>query len=229
MSAARKLSSAGVRVSVLEVAPASDRSQRALLESIAQSGQGVAVRLVADNTDIQRLNAPFERWVARSQSETSETQRVADQWRDLGPWLLLPVALIVSLMFRRGWMLQSALLAAGIQGGILLFPQPAAALDWSSWWKNNDQRQWQAVQAYREGDMQTALQSFAEDPGARGAYNRGNVMAKTGQLQEALAAYDEALRLQPDFEDAEYNRKLVEEALREQQQQQQAQQESCHG
>jgi Ca-activated chloride channel family protein len=49
-------------------------------------------------------------------------------------------------------------------------------------------------------------------------YNRGNALAETGQLREALAAYDAALKQAPADEDIRHNRDLVERALRQQQQ-----------
>jgi Ca-activated chloride channel family protein len=47
-------------------------------------------------------------------------------------------------------------------------------------------------------------------------YNLGNALAKAGQLQPALAAYDAALKQSPTDNDIRHNRDLVESALRKQ-------------
>ena len=218
VSTARELSNNAMRVSVLEIAPRSDRSQSALLESIALSGRGVYVRLSPGDLDIEQLNAPLRKWLIQAQSETSESQRRADQWRDMGPWLLLPIILLASLMFRQGWLLNFTPVAMWM--GLLSAPQPANAFDWQSLWQRHDQQQWTAAQAYRKNDMPAALNGFARDKTATGAYNRGNALANSGQLEAALEAYDEALELEADFEDAKYNRSIVEAALAQQQNQQ---------
>jgi len=218
VSTARKLSNDALHVSVLEVAPESDLSQSALLESIALSGRGVYMRMTPDDEDINQLNQSLKAWLSQSQSESSKTRRKADQWRDFGPWLLIPVLILSALVFRQGLL---GLLPIGLLAGLLSTPQPAQAFDWLSLWERNDQRQTKAVQAYRDKDMQTALQGFALDKTATGAYNRGNALANSEQLEAALKAYDEAIRLQPDFEDARYNRQIVEAALAQEQEQQQ--------
>jgi Ca-activated chloride channel family protein len=49
-------------------------------------------------------------------------------------------------------------------------------------------------------------------PGAEAAYDRGNALARQGRYDEAIAAYDEALRAKPGMADAIANRKAVEAA-----------------
>src|SRR5690606_34490008 len=51
-------------------------------------------------------------------------------------------------------------------------------------------------------------------PGADAAYNRGNALARAGRYEDAIAAYDEALRRQPGMADAIANRKVVEAAMK---------------
>src|SRR5690606_40873225 len=81
---------------------------------------------------------------------------------------------------------------------------------------------------HRTVDYESAAQSYAQSDTAQAHYNRGNALAKAGKLDEAIKAYDEALRRQPDFEDAEANRALVE-ALKQQQEQQQQQDQQNQG
>jgi Ca-activated chloride channel family protein len=59
-------------------------------------------------------------------------------------------------------------------------------------------------------------------------YNRGNSLAQAGEFEAALAAYDAALDLQPEMEDAIFNRDLVEQ-MKQQQEQEQQEQENQEG
>lgn len=128
----------------------------------------------------------------------------------------------------------------------LLFTASAQANVWSDLWYRRDQ---QAQQALRAGDPERAAQLFT-DPRAQayaeleaqhnaaaaqrlapfgdGAsqYNRGNALAKSGDLQGALAAYDDTLK-HTDINaslrrDAQHNRDLVARQLQGQKDQQSA-------
>ena len=51
--------------------------------------------------------------------------------------------------------------------------------------------------------------------------HEGNALARLGNYQEAIKAYDEALKLQPDHDDAKFNRDLLKQQLQKQPQQDQ--------
>lgn len=109
---------------------------------------------------------------------------------------------------------------------------------WSSLWRTPDQqgqalldagdpaaaaarfqdprrRAYADLQAGRDGDAAKLLEPFTD---AQSEYNRGNALARAGQLQAALAAYDAALKQSPADRDIRHNRDLVARALRQQQQ-----------
>ncbi|MES2181255.1 MAG: tetratricopeptide repeat protein [Pseudomonadota bacterium] len=70
--------------------------------------------------------------------------------------------------------------------------------------------------AYAEllaGDYQKAAKDFMEFNDTHSHYNRGNALAYAGQLQEAIKAYDTALKQDPNNKDALHNRALVAKAL----------------
>ncbi|MCP5476654.1 MAG: VWA domain-containing protein [Rhodanobacteraceae bacterium] len=132
-------------------------------------------------------------------------------------------------------------------------PAPAAASEvatpgrlqsfWDSLWQRSDQRAYAALErgdaararelaqdpalqgaaAYRGDDYKAAAESWTGLDQADAHYNRGNALAKSGDLPGALKAYDEALARQPGMEDALANRKIVEDALKQQQSQQSSQ------
>jgi Ca-activated chloride channel family protein len=90
--------------------------------------------------------------------------------------------------------------------------QPAAA---AGRFLDPRRRAYADLQAGRDGDAAKLLGPFTD---AQSEYNRGNALAKAGQLQAALAAYDAALRQSAADKDVRHNRDLVARALRQQRQ-----------
>jgi Ca-activated chloride channel family protein len=83
--------------------------------------------------------------------------------------------------------------------------------------------EWRAAAQYRAGEFEASAATLANLESASAHYNRGNALAKAGQLQAAIDAYDRALALEPDHADARYNRDLVEQFLEDNPPQQQPQ------
>ncbi|MEL6061602.1 MULTISPECIES: tetratricopeptide repeat protein [unclassified Methylobacterium] len=67
---------------------------------------------------------------------------------------------------------------------------------------------WRAAALYEAGRYDAAVALFRAG-GRRASYNLGNALAKAGDLDGALAAYDEALRFNPRDADAQANRSLI--------------------
>ncbi|MGB8924529.1 MAG: tetratricopeptide repeat protein [Pseudomonas sp.] len=162
----------------------------------------------------------------RSLRNDGQTVRL-DTWADQGYWLLLPLLLLAACAGRRGWLFCLPLL--------LCLPQPSYAFDFEDLWLRPDQQglhllkqkraaeaadhfedhQWQGVALYEAGDYSGAAQRFAEGSDARAHYNRGNALAKSGELEAAIDAYEQALELQPDLRPAQTNKALVENLLKQ--------------
>ena len=196
------------------------------LAAVARSAGGSYATLSPDSRDVDALSGFLE---ARTLGEVATAaRRQTEQWQELGPWLLLPVVFIASLAFRRG-LLMCALLP------VLAAPRPAQAIDW---WFTPDQRAqhdfaheqyakaaaayadpaWRGAAHYRAGDYAAAAQALDGSHDADDLYNRGNAFARQGKFDEALAAYDAALKAAPGLDDAKYNKSLIEDMLRQQQQ-----------
>ena len=176
----------------------------------------------ADLRELGLLDGP------RNLRNDGQTLRL-DTWADQGYWLLLPLLLLAACAGRRGWLFCLPLLLA--------LPQPSYAFDFQDLWMRPDQQgqhllkqkrpaeaaqhfedhQWQGVALYEAGDYTGAAQRFAEGNDAHAHYNRGNALAKSGELEAALDAYDQALERQPDLRPALTNKALVENLLKQKQ------------
>ena len=73
---------------------------------------------------------------------------------------------------------------------------------------------WRGIMLYDVGNFHDATKFF-RDGGFRSRYNLGNALAKSGDLKNALTAYDDSLNFNPRDTDAQANRSLVAHMLQE--------------
>ena len=69
---------------------------------------------------------------------------------------------------------------------------------------------WKGLAYYASEDFVSATSWLARVDTAYGRFYLGNALAHQDRLAEALAAYDEALALEPEFEQAQFNRDWVQ-------------------
>lgn len=187
----------------------------ASLRAVATAGGGRYARIAADDNDLRALGVLDVR-----EGTTAERPGEGRQWRDEGFWLLPPLMLLALLAFRRRALL-AAVLAVGLlpwmgevqaQAPSAATPQPIQG----TLWKRSDQLQHQrladGVQAYRNGDFAGARKQFEGIDNDAGWYNLANALARQGNYDEAIAAYDRALALHPGMADAVANRAVVDAA-----------------
>lgn len=201
------------------------------LRAVAAAGGGRYATLGADAGDIDSLlsaRADIGAHGARDVDADVDSAR----WKDRGPWLVLALLPLALAGFRRGWLMTLLLVAA-------LPRTDAQAASLQDLWQRPDQQaaaalaagdakraaevaptaEWRGGAAYRGGDFAAAESAYAQADGADGAYNRGNALAKLGRYEEAIAAYDEALKQAPAMDDALANRKAVEDFMKQRKQQ----------
>lgn len=204
------------------------------LDALASAGGGSL--LPAASEAAQLLAAVSgERLDAATEDGSEAMLRIDD-----GPWLAL---LLLPLM---AWCLARGRTWVGAIAVVCFWPVPSHAMSWDGLWLRDDQRAHRALleedaararelardpairgsAAYRDGDFSAAAEAFDQRDDADAHYNRGNALARSGALKEALAAYDEALARAPGMEDAAHNRALVEALLREQEQSESSEDES---
>ena len=116
---------------------------------------------------------------------------------------------------------------------LLLCPTAVQAGSFMDWWLTPDQqgrlyfergeyqkaartfvtKQWKATSFYKAGDFANAAALFEQEETASGRFMLGNSLAKQEKLPEAIAAYKQALSLQPEFPEAAFNLEWVEGLL----------------
>ena len=239
MDQIRHLRAKGHRVSVLGVGTeqggailnaqgsfvAFSQFDAAPLQEFANTGGGVFSSMTADDSDLDRVL--LETFRANLADEVAGSG--VERWVERGV-LLLPILLLLgAFAFRRGWLLGISLL--------MIIPPPAQAFGWRDLWMRSDQQaeeilqqgdaqgaaqtfqdpNWRGTALYETGDYQAAAEAFAESESSDGKYNKGNALARAGDLKQAIKAYQDVLAEDPEHEDAKANLELVEKLLEDQQ------------
>ncbi|MEX2517669.1 MAG: VWA domain-containing protein [Gammaproteobacteria bacterium] len=207
------------------------------LQRLAAIGRGTYAHLSDDDSDLKQLLNFFEQLQEVSEADEQST----DYWQDRGAWLVLLLLPFALLFFRRGVLAAFVLVSMSVvlPGSLSPFAPVAAQSDEAepgSFWLRLDQQaaaafaegdmeraanlfrdpEWRGVAQYRAGDYEQALESLGASDTARSWYNRGNVLAQLQKPKEALKAYEEALKRDPEHEDARFNRDLLREEMQQQ-------------
>jgi Ca-activated chloride channel homolog len=69
---------------------------------------------------------------------------------------------------------------------------------------------WQGAALYRAGQFKEAAAAFARVASPEAVFDRGNALLMHGKYAEAIASYDKALQLRPNWPEAQANRALAE-------------------
>jgi Ca-activated chloride channel family protein len=215
------------------------------LQQLASDGHGIYQAISDNDNDIKALLASVDKSVQKAGDNNGQNNMLLQKWDEKGVWLLLLVLPLAALNFRRGLLAVAFLF-------ILPLPKNSYALEWQDLWQTKNQQAqqafnhqqydkaaqlfedpaWQAAALYKS--EQAELKQLKTPKTATGFYNQGNVFAKAGEkeskieakienFKNAIKAYDEALKLEPNNADAKYNKELVEKELKKLQQQQEQQ------
>ena len=225
----------------------------------AETVNAVLTPVTVDNQDVELM--------AEASSIPTEAadkyNKFADDWFDLGYWLIILLLPIVLLSFKHRSLLGCLciMMFAGFATPNVHAAQPNESVIENDateigiieeLFLNKDQQgkklldndnataayntfedsRWKSLSAYRMGSYKAAeslLDKIPEDSlVADDYYNKANALALNGQYEEAISAYDQALQMEPSHEDAQYNKKIIED-LKQQQDQQQQQDQNQNG
>jgi Ca-activated chloride channel homolog len=208
----------------------------ALKNFAGRNGFPVAT-LTSDDTDV--------RWIDRhvTTNFTRQTAREGDHWRDAGWWLLFPIALLLALSFRRGWVVKIAAVCIGLQ---LVVSTPADAAEIADMWFTPDQQgrrafergdferaashfkdpMWKGIALYRAGHFQDAIDSFAAIDTAESWFDQANSLFHLGKLDDAVAAYRKALEKRPNWPEASADLAVAQRLLKQQKDEESEQQQA---
>jgi len=194
------------------------------LQSLAAAGHGRFTILSADDRDLDILLSGVV-----DPSSASDEALATDQWLEEGPWLLLLLLPLAAFAFRRGWMLVMVF-------AILPLAEPVYAFGWDDLWLTKDQQgqrqlaegnaadaaalfedpSWRAIANYRDAQYAGSAAGFVGQQDAKNLYNLGNALARLGEFETAIDAYEQVLEIDPGDEDAQYNLDLLKQAQEQQ-------------
>jgi Ca-activated chloride channel family protein len=176
------------------------------------------VRISADDSDLDRI----ERRVLSAYREALLDDETLT-WDDKG-WLLgWPAALLLLLWFRKGWTMRWAVLIPLVAG--LNSAGAAHAEGWKDWFWTPDQQGrlafddkdfstaaeqfqnplWRAYAMFKDGQYEAAADAYATIDGADAAFGEGMARLRNREYRAGARAFEKALDLRPNFEDARHN------------------------
>jgi len=168
----------GIVIPSLHIAP---------LEQLANIGGGNITRLTADDSDIEHLLSALS---DPQEFISSDDDLEMDTWVELGPWLLIPVLLVVVMAFRKGVVVALLLTIIPIYPSANVkaaapstelpneqSEQPSAIeRHWKNLWQTSDQ---QAAEAFQQNEHKAAADLFQQQDWKSAA------MYKSGQYNAA--------------------------------------------
>ena len=211
------------------------RIEGTALRSLAAAGGGRFAPLSADDSDINTLLSGQV-----GTGSASDEALATDQWQEEGPWLLLLLVPIAAMAFRRGLVLVLLVF-------LLPVAEPVYAFGWEDLWLTKDQQAqreldegnameagelfedsvWRAVAKYRAAEYGPSAAGFGNQEDIENLYNLGNALARLGEFETAIDAYEQVLEVEPEMEDALYNRDLLKDLLEQNQDSQGGEQENA--
>ncbi|HEX5153962.1 MAG TPA: VWA domain-containing protein [Parafilimonas sp.] len=182
--------------------------------NLAQDTSISITPITLDKSDVQGI---AKRISGKLIFEKEKKQDEKD-WDDMGWLLIIPALIITAFWFRRGWVIQWCwvpLISLSLTSCGVNSKHP-------DWWYNKDYQgqlwenagkyaeaadafeddQHKAVAYFKAGNYAAAADLFALDTTSSGNYNRGLALAKLGRFDDAEAAFNKAIDLDPSLKDA---------------------------
>ena len=202
------------------------------MKKVARAGGGTYEKVALGEQDVDALLDALPQTGGKPPLSGGEETK-ADTWKDFGAILCILILPFAALGYRKGWL--GALLLS------LLFPSSLQAWTLSDLWTRPDRKEamaisagenpsdpalfkdpaWRGAAAYKAGDYPAAVSALNGANDAEMLYNQGNALAQEGRYQQAIEAYKKVLDKYPEHADAAFNKKYLEDRLKNNQQNQQ--------
>lgn len=211
---------AGVAVGVLAMLP--DGASDPGIDAVDR----VKVRVTPDDSDLRTLDRSLNADYRRALNETG-----SQPWDDRGWMLAIPAALLTLIWFRRGWTMRWSVWAL-VAGMTLGLPDQAKA-GVADWFLTPDQQgqiafnnkeykraaelfvdpMWKARALYKDGQYEEAARTYDRLDTAEATFAKGMAHMRSRGYRAGIAAFEETLKLDPDFPQAAANLATAREIL----------------
>jgi len=192
------------------------------LQKLAKTGGGVYLNITQNNN-----KALLNLLLQSAQKNLKESQNKTLTAQDNGWWFVALTAVFMLFIFKRGLfvLLLFVFLSPQTNAGILFNTDQEGALYFSSkeYSKAAEQfknKKWKAAAYYKAGDYQKAVSLFEKQTDIESLYNKGNALAKSGDIEGAIKTYEKVLEQDPKHEDAAYNLEYLKNLKQNEQQSQ---------
>jgi Ca-activated chloride channel family protein len=217
--------------------PKIDSNGRPILGSFDQAALKQLASAVDAPLGSLTLNDDDLNWIelhAQQHFQSASVEQRELHWKDAGYWLCWPLLVLALFGVRKGWSVNwmpALLLAAGL--GWPAAPAQANALSDAFFTRDQQGRwafehehfpqaaalfvdpYWKGVAAYHAADYDLALATFARLDTPQAYFYLGNIYVRRFKFDEAIAAYTQALKLQPQFPEATANLALAQALLKD--------------
>lgn len=206
-------------VPILSLGTANEDSKNAqeLIQKMESLERVHTQLLTLDDSDMEKISQQIkENLLYQEEPEEKE-----DDWRDAGLLLVIPVAAILLMWFRKGWVIYGFIL--------MVFTSCGQVQSFEDLWFTKeyqgqrllDKNEWEAaalkfqdplrkgVAFYKAGNFEQAIAAFRQDTTANGAYNLGLAYIQNGQFEAASLAFQEAIEKDPSLDQALQNQELI--------------------
>ncbi|MFT6266082.1 MAG: Ca-activated chloride channel family protein, partial [Oleiphilaceae bacterium] len=203
------------------------------LLTLANHNHGKMIRLTLDDQDLEQLDIDGSLSLKQQQEkEEPVLKKGFDAWEDMGYLLLFLIIPLALRAHRQGVMLQVSILLS-----LFIIPvEDSAAFEWGDLWQTQNQQaqkladegnfaeaaerfnslEHKANANYKAKKFEQSADQYAQSESTNHLYNQANALAQQQKFEEAIESYEQALALNPDNEDAQYNKALIEEFLKQQ-------------
>jgi len=202
------------------------------LATLAKQNRGQMLRMTLDDQDLDRLDIEGSLSLNQPQKDEPILEKGFDAWEDMGFLFVLFMIPLALRVHRQGVMLQASLLLS-----LFVLPvEDSVAFEWNDLWQTQDQQAQQLLDDgklteaaerfeslehkananYQAKNFELASEQYAQSESVNHFYNQGNALAQQQKFEEAIKSYEQAIEINPDNEDAQHNKSLIEEFMKQQ-------------